>query len=246
MAKRKEIKFRRDGKLFYGQQNGVRYTIHEMRHLHENESERYFVSVAYPNERQRNFSTNGYHTFDLEGAKDFCQQVAAGEFDPTPLHKVQAAVKAEQERAALEYATKQASDFKAKLDAHKIRYSTLLDLIQCYELRVGDRARALLAEWEQRKDGVNQEQEDLYHKITQGIDANLYGPKEQAHSGPFQQDMVAYIMSKGSFNTAQASQIFIRAFTSRNTLLGVLREVDDLLELMLDLRTDAETEEAAV
>ena len=27
MAKQKEIKFRRDGKLFYGQQNGVKYSM---------------------------------------------------------------------------------------------------------------------------------------------------------------------------------------------------------------------------
>lgn len=51
MAKQKEIKFRRDGKLFYGQQNGVKYSIHEARRLHEDESEQYYVSVNYPNER---------------------------------------------------------------------------------------------------------------------------------------------------------------------------------------------------
>ena len=47
MAKQKEIKFRRDGKLFYGQQNGVKYSIHEARRLHEDESEQYYVSVNY-------------------------------------------------------------------------------------------------------------------------------------------------------------------------------------------------------
>ena len=75
MAKQKEIKFRRDGKLFYGQQNGVKYSIHEARRLHEDESEQYYVSVNYPNERHRSFTTNGYRTFDLDGAKAFCQQV---------------------------------------------------------------------------------------------------------------------------------------------------------------------------
>ena len=62
MAKQKEIKFRRDGKLFYGQQNGVKYSIHEARRLHEDESEQYYVSVNYPNERHRSFTTNGYRT----------------------------------------------------------------------------------------------------------------------------------------------------------------------------------------
>ena len=104
MAKQKEIKFRRDGKLFYGQQNGVKYSIHEARRLHEDESEQYYVSVNYPNERHRSFTTNGYRTFDLDGAKAFCQQVAAGEFDPAPIHAAQAAAKAEREKAALEHA----------------------------------------------------------------------------------------------------------------------------------------------
>ena len=45
MAKQKEIKFRRDGKLFYGQQNGVKYSIHEARRLHEDESEQYLSLI---------------------------------------------------------------------------------------------------------------------------------------------------------------------------------------------------------
>jgi hypothetical protein len=151
MAKQKEIKFRRDGKLFYGQQNGVKYSIHEARRLHEDESEQYYVSVNYPNERHRSFTTNGYRTFDLDGAKAFCQQVAAGEFDPAPIHAAQAAAKAEREKAALEHAAKQAAAFQGKLDAHRLDFSTLLELIHCYELHVGDQARLLLTEWEQQK-----------------------------------------------------------------------------------------------
>lgn len=112
MAKQKEIKFRRDGKLFYGQQNGVKYSIHEARRLHEDESEQYYVSVNYPNERHRSFTTNGYRTFDLDGAKAFCQQVAAGEFDPAPILAAQAAAKAEREKAALDHAAKQAAAFQ--------------------------------------------------------------------------------------------------------------------------------------
>lgn len=151
MAKQKEIKFRRDGKLFYGQQNGVKYSIHEARRLHEDESEQYYVSVNYPSERHRSFTTNGYRTFDLDGAKAFCQQVAAGEFDPAPILAAQAAAKAEREKAALEHAAKQAAEFQGKLDAHRLDFSTLLELIHCYELHVGDQARLLLTEWEQQK-----------------------------------------------------------------------------------------------
>ena len=228
MAKQKEIKFRRDGKLFYGQQNGVKYSIHEARRLHEDESEQYYVSVNYPNERHRSFTTNGYRTFDLDGAKAFCQQVAAGEFDPAPIHAAQAAAKAEREKAALEHAAKQAAAFQGKLDAHRLDFSTLLEL----------------TEWEQQKAELNTDKDTLLRKLTQGIDTGLYGDKEHAHSGPFQQDMVAYIMAKGSLTTAQASQLFMRTFTSRNTLYGVLREADDLLDLLLDLKPGNEKEAA--
>lgn len=120
----------------------------------------------------------------------------------------------------------------------------MLELIHCYELHVGDQARLLLTEWEQQKAELNTDKDTLLRKLTQGIDTGLYGDKEHAHSGPFQQDMVAYIMAKGSLTTAQASQLFMRTFTSRNTLCGVLREADDLLDLLLDLKPGNEKEAA--
>lgn len=240
MAKQKEIKFRRDGKLLYGQQNGVKYSIHEARRLHETESEQYYVSVNYPNERHRSFNTSGYRTFDLEGAKAFCQQVAAGEFDPAPIHEAQAAARAEREKAAQEHATKQAYDFQAKLDQHNLSYSTLLCFLHCYELQVGDQARQLLSEWEQRKALLNTDPDDLYQQIIQGIEDDLYGVKEHAHSGPFQQDMVAYIMAGSDLNVAQANLLFTRAYTNHNTLIGILREVNDLLNLIHDLQVSGD------
>ena len=173
-----------------------------------------------------------------------CAKVAAGEFDPAPIHATQAAAKAEREKAALEHAAKQAAEFQGKLDAHRLDFSTLLELIHCYELHVGDQARLLLTEWEQQKAELNTDKDTLLRKLTQGIDTGLYGDKEHAHSGPFQQDMVAYIMAKGSLTTAQASQLFMRTFTSRNTLYGVLREADDLLDLLLDLKPGNEKEAA--
>lgn len=245
MAKCKEIKFRRDGKLLYGQQNGVKYSIHEARRLHETESEQYYVSVNYPNERHRSFNTGGYRTFDLEGAKAFCQQVAAGEFDPAPIHEAQAAAKAERDKAALKHATKQAADFQALLDQYNLSYSTLLHFFHCFEIQVGDQARQLLSEWEQRKALLNSDPDDLYRQIIQGIEDNLYGEKEHAHSGPFQQDMVAYIMAGSDLNVAQAELLFARAFSNHNTLIGILREVNNLLNLMQDLR-DRANEEVAV
>lgn len=132
------------------------------------ESEQYYVSVNYPNERHRSFTTNGYRTFDLDGAKAFCQQVAAGEFDPAPIHAAQAAAKAEREKAALEHAAKQAAAFQGKLDAHRLDFSTLLELIHCYELHVGDQARLLLTEWEQQKAEVNTDKGTLFRKLHSG------------------------------------------------------------------------------
>ena len=55
---------------------------------------------------------------------------------------------------------------------------------------------------------------------------------------------MAYIMAKGSLTTAQASQLFMRTFPSRNTLYGVLREADDLLDLLLNLKPGNEKEAA--
>lgn len=244
MAKQKEIKFRRDGKLLCGQQSGIKYSIHKARRLHEDESEQYYVSVNYPNERHRSFTTKGYRSFDLDGAKAFCQQVAAGEFDSVPIHAAQAAAKAEWEKTALEHAAKQAAEFQGKLDAHRLDFSTLLELIHCYELHVGDQARLLLTEWEQRKAALSTSKDALFRKINQGIDTGLYGDKEHAHSGPFQQDMVAYIMATSKLSMTQANRLFMRAFANRNTLYGMLREVNDFVGLLLDLQVSNEEEAA--
>ena len=129
--------------------------------------------VACTKMSHRSFTTNGYRTFDLDGAKAFCQQVAAGEFDPAPIHAAQAAAKAEREKAALEHAAKQAAAFQGKLDAHRLDFSTLLELIHCYELHVGDQARLLLTEWEQQKAELNTDKDALFRKLTQGIDCTV-------------------------------------------------------------------------
>ena len=68
-----------------------------------------------------------------------------------PSYAAQAAAKAEREKAALEHAAKQAAEFQGKLDAHRLDFSTLLELIHCYELHVGDQARLLLTEWNSKK-----------------------------------------------------------------------------------------------
>ena len=70
-----------------------------------------------------------------------------------------------------------------------------------------DQARLLLTEWEQQKAELNTDKDTLLRKLTQGIDTGLYGDKEHAHSGPFQQDMVAYIMAKGSLTTVSYTHL---------------------------------------
>ncbi len=89
--KQKEIKFRRDGKLFYGQQNGVKYSIHEdaspARKTSRNNT---MFPSTIPTSGTRSFTTNGYRTFDLDGARPSASRSAAGEFDPAPIHAAQA------------------------------------------------------------------------------------------------------------------------------------------------------------
>ena len=65
MGKRKEIKFRRDGRVHEGRQNGVIFRLYEGREI----------------------CTEGHQYFHLDAAKEFCQQIAAGEIDMEAVQK---------------------------------------------------------------------------------------------------------------------------------------------------------------
>ena len=49
-------------------------------------------------------------------------------------------------------------------------------------------------------------------------------------------------MAGSDLNAAQATLLFARAYTNHNTLIGIMREVNDLLNLMQNLRDHANEE----
>ena len=81
MAKQKEIKFRRERRDLVGRQNGMEFRIYEDQHQGAAHIPGYYVAV-YQNKgtaKQYVTSTGGRQYFDLDGAMEFCQKIAAGE-----------------------------------------------------------------------------------------------------------------------------------------------------------------------
>lgn len=130
MAKRKEIKFRLERGDLVGRQNGMEFRIYEDHHQGAAHISGYYVAV-YQNkgtEKQYVTSTGGRQYFDLAGAKEFCQKIAAREIK---LEDLQAAYDAEddaKERAVFREITEKAKKFHARLDAMGLKYRDLLEL----------------------------------------------------------------------------------------------------------------------
>ena len=74
------------------------------------------------------FTTAGHRHFTLEGAKEFCQKIAAGEIDPEALLMEFAAEDDAKERAVFREITEKAKKFHAMLDAKGLKYRDLLEL----------------------------------------------------------------------------------------------------------------------
>lgn len=128
MAKRKEIKFQDRHGALRGRQNGMEFWIRKDE-LQSGESEqRYFVTVYPVSNDPHQVSTGGRQDFDLAGAMEFCQKIAAGEIK---LEDLQAAYDAEddaKERAVFREITEKAKKFHARLDAMGLKYRDLLEL----------------------------------------------------------------------------------------------------------------------
>ena len=78
--KEKEIKFRHIGRHFLeGRQNNILYQIY-LRHC-DKDTLTYAVSIRDLKNTSQNISTQNRQEFTLEGAKKFCQDVAAGRVD---------------------------------------------------------------------------------------------------------------------------------------------------------------------
>lgn len=128
MAKRKEIKFQdRHGDL-RGRQNGMEFWIQKDELQTKGGKQRYFVTVYPASNNPQKISTGGRQDFDLAGAMEFCQKIAAGEIK---LEDLQAAYDAEddaRERAVFREITEKAKKFHARLDAMGLKYRDLLEL----------------------------------------------------------------------------------------------------------------------
>lgn len=148
MGKRKEIKFMcRDGRTFEGRQDGVLFWIRENQIMRRRGLPCYYVAANDTKGKGRTVFTGDHEHFTLEGAKELCQQIMAGEANLAERKARYAAEDMEKERRAVAAATEQAKAFRDKLEATGISYHELLALEQAHE-DLGNMAHNILLGWE--------------------------------------------------------------------------------------------------
>lgn len=148
MAKRKEIKFRRDGcGMYVGRQDGVIYRLYEDREKIKTCAPAYSVSAVDTKNKGREIYTGGHKYFHMDEAKEFCQQIAAGEVDMEALQAEFDAEDAAREQRAIREAVKVAKEFHAKLEAVDLSYLDLLEL-EVLRANMGDLAHNMLLRYE--------------------------------------------------------------------------------------------------
>jgi hypothetical protein len=128
MAKRKEIKFKLNYPVYEGRQDGVIYWIFTDTTANGTTGPRCTVSTQDTKDKGRTIRTAGHRYFHLDDAKEFCQQIAAGEIDLEALRAEFAAEDAAKEAAAVQGAVERAKKFRDKLEAVGISYHDLLEL----------------------------------------------------------------------------------------------------------------------
>lgn len=148
MGKRKEIKFMcRDGRTFEGRQDGVLFWIRENRILRQRGLPCYYVAANDTKGKGRTVFTGDHEHFTLEGAKELCQQIMAGEANLGERKARYAAEDAEKERRAVAEATEQAKNFRGRLEAAGISFGKLLELEDALD-DLSLMARNILLDWE--------------------------------------------------------------------------------------------------
>ena len=126
VKKRKEIKFREDREGLIGRQNGIIFRIYEIPTV--DKIAPYIVSARSAVVPGIGLTTSGHRYFSLDEAKEFCQQIAAGEIK---LEELQATYDAEndaKERAVFQEIAEKAKEFQKCLDAKGLKYTDLLEL----------------------------------------------------------------------------------------------------------------------
>lgn len=155
MGKRKEIKFLcRDGRTMEGRQDGVKFWIRKDTRRDQDGLPAYMVAAHDTKDRNRTINTGGHEYFTLEGAKEFCQQIMAGEIDLEARNRKCLEETEAREKRKIEYATQQAAAFRDKLNAAGISYSTLLAL-EAERESLGGMAQGILMDWERGEDSAN-------------------------------------------------------------------------------------------
>lgn len=117
MGKRKEIKFLcKDGQTREGRQDGVMFWIRKDQKREQDGLPAFYVAANDIKGKGRTIYTAGHEYFTLEGAKELCQQIMAGEANLAERKARYAAEDMEKERRAVAAATEQAKAFRDKLE----------------------------------------------------------------------------------------------------------------------------------
>ena len=127
MAKQREIKFRDRAGDLAGCQNGMKFYIFKDKELATTCAPAHSVAV-YTMNGELLVSTGGRKYFHLDGAKEFCQKIAAGEIKVEDVLAEFAAEDMAKEQAAIREVTERAKKFHARLDAMGLKYRNLLEL----------------------------------------------------------------------------------------------------------------------
>ena len=110
MAKRKEIKWRREGRgTMTGRQDGIIFRIY---HAWDAPEQGHTVSCHDTRGTGRTINTAGHRKFTWEEAVEFCQAIVAGEINLEDLRAEFAAEDAKRERRAIQQAVAEAKEFR--------------------------------------------------------------------------------------------------------------------------------------
>lgn len=130
--KEKEIKFRRVGHhSLEGRQNNIVYQIYWRRY--DKDKLTYVVSIHNLKDPSQNISTQNHQQFTLEGAKEFCQDVAAGRVELNALRKEYAEVNRASKARTTEKARQEAHVFQHSLAKAGITFSAFLELAEQFD-----------------------------------------------------------------------------------------------------------------
>ena len=128
MAKQTEIKFRDRGGFLEGRRGNLTFAIYDDNLWKDQKKKTCSVVVRHKDIESLGFNTAGHRHFTLEGAKEFCQKIAAGEIKVEDVLAEFAAEDMAKEQAAIREVTERAKKFHARLDAMGLKYRDLLEL----------------------------------------------------------------------------------------------------------------------